>query len=79
VTLVVRDAAGRPVEGLRGEVRAERADDAALDAEAPVVAQGDGRYVAHLPLRRDGLYRVGTRLEGGAAPWLDERHVQVGP
>lgn len=78
LALRVRDAAGAPVAGLRGTIRAQRADDPALDREAEVSASAvAGDYEAHLALARPGLYTLSIRLEGGAAPWVDERRIHV--
>lgn len=78
IRLQVRDTAGAPVIGLHGHVRAQRADDAALDREAPVYAGGSaGDYEASLSLARPGLYTVSIRLEGSDAPWVDERSVEI--
>lgn len=82
VQLSVRDDAGEPVSGLRGRVRAQRADDVSLDREASVQGMDEaGHYEAGLALSRPGLYSVSIRLEGGEAPWVDQRriHVRGGP
>lgn len=72
VSLLVRDADGRPVDGLAGTIRAERGDDAGLDREGELLARGEGRYEGSLGLARHGLYAVSVRLEGGPAPWVGE-------
>ncbi len=78
VQLSVRDDTGEPVQGLRGRVRAQRADDVALDREAPVEGMDEaGHYEVALALSRPGLYSVSIRLEGGEAPWVDERRIEV--
>ncbi len=77
VEYVMRDAAGRPVVGLRGTLKARRADSAGLDVSAVLDARGEGRYVATLPLGAGGAWRLDARLEGGAAPWFDRRRVSV--
>ncbi|MCA9705396.1 MAG: FixH family protein [Myxococcales bacterium] len=76
--VTVRDRAGGPVPGLRGHVSARRADDPALDREAEVhAAERAGEYRGRLALARPGLYTVSIRLEGGEAPWVDERRLEV--
>lgn len=78
LALRVRDAAGAPVAGLRGMIRAQRADDSALDREAELAARGDaGDYAGQLALARPGLYTLSIRLEGGPAPWVDQRQILV--
>lgn len=78
LVLRVRDAAGAPVVGLRGGVTAERADDPALDRQASIApGERPGEYLALLPLARPGLYALALRLEGGAAPWVDQRRILV--
>jgi nitrogen fixation protein FixH len=78
LALRVRDAAGAPVAGLRGTISAQRADDSALDRQASVAARGHaGDYEGRLALARPGLYTVSIRLEGGPAPWVDQRRIHV--
>lgn len=78
LALRVRDAAGAPVAGLRGTIRAQRADDPGLDREAEVSARAAaGDYEGRLALARPGLYTLSIRLEGGPAPWVDERRIHV--
>jgi nitrogen fixation protein FixH len=79
VEYVLRDAAGRPVEGLRGRLDARRADSAGFDAGAELEPRGDGRYVARLPLGAGGAWRLDATLAGGPAPWFDQRRVSVKP
>lgn len=76
--LEVTDTEGAPVLGLKGRLQAQRSDDPALDREGEV-AEGSspGEYRSHLALARPGLYTVSIRLEGGAAPWVDQRRVRV--
>jgi len=78
LTLRVRDAAGAPVAGLHGTITAQRADDPGLDRQAEVAARAEaGDYEGRLALARPGLYTLSIRLEGGPAPWVDERRVLV--
>lgn len=78
VRLRVRDPSGVPVRDLRGRLRVQRADDPALDREAEVTATATpGDYEAALALARPGLYAVSIRLEGGPAPWVDERRMSL--
>lgn len=79
LVLHVRDHAGAAVTGLRGTITAQRADDPRLDREAEVIASGgeSGRYEARLSLAEPGLYALSIRLEGGPAPWVDARRIQV--
>lgn len=78
--LRVRDADGVAVSGLHGRLVAQRADDPALDRDAEVVATATpGSYQGVLALEQPGLYTVSIRLEGGAAPWVDERRIRIAP
>jgi len=78
VRVRVRDAQDAPVSGLHGRLQAQRADDPGLDREATVsAAASPGEYEATLALARPGLYTVAIRLEGGPAPWVDERRIRV--
>ena len=78
LVLRVRDGAGAPVTGLHGTLTAQRADDPALDRNAEVIGRGEaGGYEAHLALAQPGLYALSIRLDGGAAPWVDERSIHV--
>lgn len=77
VALSVVDAQGAPVAGLSGRVVAQRADDTTLDRELELVEQGGGEYGGNLELGRPGLYSVSIRLEGGPAPWMDDRRIEV--
>jgi nitrogen fixation protein FixH len=76
--LRVRDAEGVAVSGLHGRLVAQRADDPALDRHAEVVATATaGDYQGVLALGQPGLYTVSIRLEGGAAPWVDQRRLRL--
>ncbi|MEX1362847.1 MAG: FixH family protein [Nannocystaceae bacterium] len=75
--LSVRDAQGAPVRGLSGEVTAQRSDDATLDREVAVREAEAGEYQGTLALAQPGLYTFAIRLEGGPAPWVDERRLEV--
>ncbi len=76
VVYTVRDAGGQPLGGLRGNLRVRRSDTVAFDAEHPLEEVAPGRYRAPRP-KAPGLYEMHARLEGGPAPWLDERRVVV--
>ncbi|MCA9652111.1 MAG: FixH family protein [Myxococcales bacterium] len=76
--LEVRDAQGEVVPGLHGRVSAQRADDVTLDRDAELAEISAGEYEGTLALARPGLYALSIRLEGGPAPWVDERRIEVG-
>ena len=77
LVMQVRDGAGAPVVGLHGTITAQRADDPALDREAAVTSHGEAGYAARLSLAQPGLYALSIRLEGGPAPWVDQRRILV--
>ena len=70
---------GAPVDGLQGTRQARRADRADQDFSAAWRPTAPGVYEAEATFPSGGVWRLQSRLEGAAAPFLDDRRVQVSP
>ena len=73
----VSDAQGAPVTGLRGVAEARRSDRADLDFDGQWAETAPGTYVASRPFPQGGHWRLQSRFEGAAAPFLDDRRLAV--
>jgi len=71
------DTRGAPVTGLRGLIEARRSDRADLDFQGEWGETAPGVYVASRPFPQGGHWRLQSRFEGGAAPFLDDRRLAV--
>lgn len=73
----VRDAEGRAVPGLAGDLSLRRADTAAFDRVAKVKIAGPEHYEADVELGAAGLYEVSIDLRGADGHYTDQRRLVV--
>ena len=72
----LKDRAGAPVTGLKGDLKLKRQDTTRFDQEIAVREVAPGLYRAE-GVRGTGLFHLRARLEGGGAPWVDERWISL--
>jgi nitrogen fixation protein FixH len=77
LALSVRDAAGRPLDGLDARIEARRADTTEFDRALALRSVGEGRYVADDALVADGLYELQIRIVGAQGTWVGERQKMI--